>query len=81
MLTSLDQKYTNAFKLLGRRSVDRDGNTVPSEKVKDFVVEGSDDKGEWMTVKLEPGQRILGMYGYLNAYKNIRGLGFITWIP
>ena len=43
MLTSLDQKYTNAFKLLGRQAIDRDGNALAGDKVKNFVVEGSDD--------------------------------------
>ena len=73
-MSSLDQKYCQGMRILGRK-----GNF---QKIETFVEAiGADEAGEWLTFDLKAGEMIVGVYGSINSANNMRGLGFMVWEP
>jgi len=77
MLESSDKKYLNAIEFHGHHGK----SDQPSEEKLLYSIPGADFTGTWHTHKLNPGEQILGLYGWLNSAPNIRGVGFIVWTP
>ena len=62
------QNYVQALTLLGGDAHDQELAVVAASK----------GKGENQTFIVEPGSRVIGIYGYQDNKGDVRGFGFLT---
>ena len=57
------------------------GIILSTNKQRDLKFIGQSKTGNWLTQKIDPQYKLVGLHGTLSASNSLAGLGFLLWRP